>query len=194
MSLQSLNGLIYCRKNALSCKDSTMSKLSKALFSVSILTLLVLFTIVSLIGCNENHGVKINEKAPSISGVDIYGKYETLSQFKGNVIVLYFWTNSCCGEKLKQLEPYYEQNRHKGLTILAINENNSKEVVEAYAKANSLTFSLQTAEMGMVAKEYGVFGFPTIFIIDREGVIRKKILGYVNIEQLANLVSQILVK
>ena len=171
-----------------------LAKLLKALFSVSIRTLLVLFTIISLIGCNENRGVKINEKAPSISGADIYGTYISLSQFKGNVVVLYFWTNSCCGEELKLLEPYYEQNRYKGLTILAINENNSKEIVEAYAKANSLTFSLQTDEMGMVAKAYGVFGFPTIFIINREGVIRKKILGNVNVEQLANLVSQILVK
>jgi thioredoxin-related protein len=41
------------------------------------------------------------------------------------------------------------------------------------------------------AREYGVFGFPTIFIIDREGIIRKKILGDVNPEQLDKLVKQI---
>ncbi len=169
-----------------------LAKFSRALFSVYLRTLLVLFTIVSLIGCNENHGVKINEKAPSISGADIYGTYITLSQFKGNVVVLYFWTNSCCGEKLKLLEPYYEQNRYKGLAILAVNENNSKEVVEAYAKSNSLTFSLQTDEMGMIAKEYGVFGFPTIFIIDRNGVIQKKILGDITVEQLNGMVVQFL--
>ncbi len=168
------------------------AKLSKTRFPVSILKFLVLFTVISLIGCNENHGVKIKEKAPSISGADIYGKYVTLSQFKGNVVVLYFWTNSCCGEKLKLLEPYYEQNNYKGLTILAINENNSKEVVEAYAKTNRLTFSLQTDEMGMVAKEYGVFGFPTIFIIDRQGVIQKKILGDISVEQLNGMTAQFL--
>ena len=151
-----------------------------------------MFAIVSLIGCNENHGVRIKEKAPSISGADINGKYVTLSQFKGNVVVLYFWTDSCCGEKLKLLEPYYEQNRHKGLAILAINENNSKEVVAAYAKANSLTFSLQSDEMGMVAKEYGVFGFPTVFIIDKQGVIQKKILGDITVEQLDGIVAQFL--
>ncbi len=60
---------------------------------------------------------------------------------------------------------------------MAINEGNTGENVVSYAEANSLTFTVQTDEGGLWARKYGVFGFPTIFIIDREGIIRKKILG-----------------
>jgi peroxiredoxin len=160
------------------------------LFSIHVV--LAVVSIASFFGCNENYGVKINDKAPIISGFDIYGTYISLSQFKGNVVILYFWTDSCCGEKLKQLEPYYKQYQYRGLTILAVNEKNTREAVESYAKANSLTFSLYTDEMGMMAKEYGVFGFPTFFIIDRNGVIKKKISGDINVEQLEGIVVQFL--
>ena len=72
-------------------------------------------------GCEEQKRVRIGDKPPGISGNDIHGEYISLNQFKGNVVVLYFWKMSCCGDRLKQLEPYYSRNKHKGLTILAIN-------------------------------------------------------------------------
>ncbi len=157
-------------------------------------TLLLFATLAVFTGCEQKEPGKVGGKAPGISGVDIHGEYVSLSQFKGKVVVLIFWTKSCCGEKIKELEPYYKLNRDKGLAILGINENNSKEIVESYSKANGLTFSMQTDEMGMAAREYGVFGFPTVFIIDREGVIRKKILGDINIEQLNKVTVQFLTK
>lgn len=145
-------------------------------------------------GCDEKQGIKTGDKPPGISGTDIHGEFINLSQFKGNVIVLYFWTKSCCGERVKQLEPYYCNNRYKGLAILAINVGNTSEIVESYAKDNGLTFTLQTDERGMTAREYGVFGFPTIFILDRDGIIRKKILGDIDTAQLEKLVAHYLVK
>jgi peroxiredoxin len=145
-------------------------------------------------GCNEKQGVKTGDKPPGISGTDIHGEFVSLNQFKGNVTVLYFWTKSCCGERIKQLEPYYSMNKHKGLAILAINVGNTREIVESYAKNNGLTFMLQTDERSMTSREYGVFGFPTIFILDREGIIRNKILGDIDTMQLEKVVAQYLAK
>jgi peroxiredoxin len=99
---------------------------------------------------------------------------------------------SCCGDRLKQLEPYYSRNREQGLKILAIDVGDARESVDAYAKGSGLTFTLQTDEHAMTSREYGVFGFPTIFILDRAGTIRKKIMGDINTAQLEKLVAEYL--
>jgi peroxiredoxin len=140
-------------------------------------------------GCTEKQQARIGGKPPGISGNDIHGEFITLNQFKGKVVVLCFWANTCCGEKLKLLEPYYRLNKYRDLAVLAINVGDSKETVELYAKNNGVTFAMQTDEYGMIARQYGVFGFPTIFILDGNGIIRNKILGDIQIASLEKLVS-----
>jgi len=129
---------------------------------------------------------------PEIYGADIHGENISMKKLRGKVVVLYFWTNSCCGDKLKLLEPYYVQNRDKGLAILAVNVADTRETVETYAKNTGVTFTLHSDEHSMTSREYGVFGFPTIFIVDREGVLRKRIMGHIEPSQLKKYVAMYL--
>lgn len=138
-------------------------------------------------GCDIRQEGGIGGRPPGISGHDIHGEYVSLPRFRGKVVVLYFWTNSCCGGKLKQMESFYSNNRPRGLALLAINVGNSREAVTAYAKDNGLTFTMLTDERTAISGKYGVFGFPTIFIIDRNGIIREKILGDVQAGKLEQL-------
>ena len=134
--------------------------------------------------------VKTGVTAPEFSAVNITGEPVSLNQFKGKIIVLYFWQNSCFGGSLKLLEPFYNANRHKKLAIIAINVGDTKEVVTSYAKSNGLTFTMLSDEHTNIFKQYQAFGFPTIFIIDRNGVIRKKILGNIQADQLNKLIQR----
>jgi peroxiredoxin len=169
------------------------SKYSNSFCRKSVVALALLASISFSAGCDmKPHVARTGEKAPEISGTDIHGALVSLSQSKGKVVVIYFWTNSCCAGNLKQLEPYYSRNKDKGLTILAINEGNSRADVEAYARDNGLSFTLQTDEAAMTSKKYGVFGFPTIFIVDREGIIREKILGQTDTARLEKIVTRYL--
>ena len=154
-----------------------------------LLLILVLTALLSCAGCENPQGVRIGHTAPGISGNDIHGEYVSLSQLKGKVVVIYFWTNSCCAVSLKQLEPFYRLQKHNGLEILAINELNSEKEVQSYAKNNALTFTMLTDERSMLSEQYGAFGFPTIFILDREGTVREKILGNMQTAKLEKLTS-----
>jgi cytochrome c biogenesis protein CcmG, thiol:disulfide interchange protein DsbE len=176
------------RKNAAKKTESDMTPRSQRFF-MALVVLLTCLTCVA--GCEAKPAGHTGEQAPEIAGIGPRGEPLSLGQLRGSIVVLCFWTNSCCSDRLKRLEPYYRQNKDKGLVILAINEGNAAENVASYMKANSLTFPVLTDEGGMTAREYGVFGFPTIFIIDRKGIIRKKILGEINPEQLDMLVKQI---
>ena len=131
------------------------SKISSRNF---LITILVLGILTFSSGCDKKHVAMIGEKAPEISSNDIHGKLVSLDQFKGNVVVLCFWASCCCGDRVKQLEPFYHQNRDKGLKILAISEGSTRDAAESYAKSNGLTFTIQTDESGVTAREYGVFG------------------------------------
>ena len=161
----------------------------KSVSLVFLAVLVILATLCFCAGCDHQQGVKIGDKAPGISGNDIQGEYVSLSRLKGKVVVIYFWTSSCCGDNLNQLEGLYSKFKYKGMEILAINEIDSREDVASYAKNNALTFTMLTDEHQMLFKQYQAFGFPTIFIVDRSGIIREKILGQIQTAKLGKLVS-----
>jgi len=152
--------------------------------------LLILFATSFFCGCEARPDVKTGKNAPAFSAMDITGKSVNLNQFKGKIVVIYFWQNSCCGDSLKLVEPIYRANSHKDLAIVAINVGDTKEVVTSYAKNNGLTFTLLTDEHSSIFEQYQAFGFPTIFIIDRNGVIRQKILGNIQADTLKKVIQR----
>ena len=156
--------------------------------------IVVVLLLLCLCGCTENRGVVVGEKPPQISGTDINGEMVSMARYDGKVVVIFFWKSSCCGEKLKLLEPFYRHNREKGVEIVAINVGDSRDLVASYAKGGNLTFTMQSDEYAMTAREYGVFGYPTLFILDRQGVLRKKVLGEIPVEQLETVVAQYLTR
>ena len=153
------------------------------------LLMLVIATAVSLTGCETRQGVKLGDNPPGISGNDIHGEYVSLSKLKGKVVVIYFWSNSCCGGSVKQLSPLYNQFQHDGLEIIAINEFDSVKDVASFAKSNAMMFTMMTDEHSLLFKQYQAFGFPTIFILDRNGILREKILGDIQTAKLEKLVT-----
>lgn len=141
-------------------------------------------------GCDDKRAVKTGDNAPAISNNDIYGTHVSLNQLKGKVVIIYFWTNSCCGHGVKQLEPFYRKYKKAGMDILAINEMDSTKKVAAYAKDNALTFTILKDEHSMLLRDYFAIGFPTILILDRNGIIREKINGNISMEKLQTLVEK----
>ena len=153
--------------------------------------LLVFLAALFLSGCDtKKQDIKKGDAAPQFSASDVSGGTISLSRNKGKIVVLYFWTNSCCGDSLKLVEPFYRANKRNNLEIAAINVGDSKEVVKSYASSNSLTFPILMDEHSTLFTQYNVFGYPTIFIIDKHGIIREKILGNIQTKQLEKLIQR----
>ena len=152
--------------------------------------LLVLASILFSFGCDTKKGLKVGDTAPAFSSTDTTGESVSLSQFKGKMVILYFWADSCCGERLKFIEPFYSKNKQKGLALLAIDVGDPKEVVAAYARNNRLTFTMLTDVDGKIFRQYQLRGFPTIMILDKNGIIRQVVLGEVQPAQLEKLVQR----
>ena len=165
----------------------------QALISDSIIPFMVLLLALPnfLSGCAEKSVPKIGETPPAISCNDVNGEYIDLNRLKGNVVVIYFWSSSCCGERLKQLEPWFSLNKYNGLSILAVNVGDDENSVRLFARNYGLTLTMLTDEHVMISRQYGIIGFPTIFILDRNGVIRNKIVGDIDAAHLFKLVSRL---
>ena len=150
---------------------------------------LIVVILIVLTGCETRQGVNIGDNPPGISGNDIHGEYVSLSKLKGKVVLIYFWTNSCCGGSVKQISPLYNQYQYDGLEIIAINELDSVKDVASFARSNALAFTMLTDEHSLLFKQYRAFGFPTIFILDRNGIVREKVLGDIQPAKLESLVA-----
>jgi cytochrome c biogenesis protein CcmG/thiol:disulfide interchange protein DsbE len=102
---------------------------------------------------------RIGTAAPDFTVRDSAGSV-TLSQLKGQVVVLNFWATWCppCIEEMPSLVQMQQRMKQKGVTVLAVS-------VDADQKSNAL---------------YGTFKFPETYVIDRGGVVRRKFIGAVD--------------
>jgi peroxiredoxin len=158
--------------------------------SNTLVLILMLASLAFFTGCENKQAIKVGDTPPGISGRDIHGEDIGQAKLKAKLVIIYFWTNSCCGDSLKKIEPIYSKNKDKGLAVLAVNEGDSKESVESYARNNALTFTMLVDEKTKLFKQYHVLGFPTIFILDKNGIVREKIQGDISIDILGKLVEK----
>jgi cytochrome c biogenesis protein CcmG/thiol:disulfide interchange protein DsbE len=119
--------------------------------------------------------------APDFTLENLDGESTTLSDLRGSVVVLNLWASWCppCRAEMPALQQVYENNRDRGLEILAVNTTYQDRETEArvFAEEMGLSFPILLETTGKMARAYQLRAMPSTFFIDREGVIRKVILG-----------------
>jgi len=119
--------------------------------------------------------------APSFSFVDLSGRPATLSEYKGRVVLLDFWATWCeaCQDELPALKRIDAQYRGRGFELLAASvDEDGRKALLPYVAQNAIPWRVVLANADGVEK-YSVFGLPTKFLIDREGVIARSYVGEV---------------
>jgi cytochrome c biogenesis protein CcmG/thiol:disulfide interchange protein DsbE len=119
--------------------------------------------------------------APDFTLEGIDGETFTLSDLRGSVLVVNLWASWCppCRAEMPALQQVYEKYRDRGLEILAVNTTYQDREAEARAFVGELglSFPILLECTGEMARGYQLRAMPSTFFIDREGVIRKVILG-----------------
>jgi DsbE subfamily thiol:disulfide oxidoreductase len=147
-----------------------------------IIILLISFLIIFLLADSVKgfKRVTIGSEAPDFLLKDITGKKVSLSSFKGKPVLLNFWTTWCpyCRKERPHLNKLHRQYKDRGLVIISVSTNESVEKVINYLKRIPADFLVLTDVDGKVAAAYNVGGFPTSFLINRNGIIKYKFLGF----------------
>ncbi|MGQ9687728.1 MAG: peroxiredoxin family protein [Desulfobaccales bacterium] len=107
------------------------------------------------------------------------GKEYSLSQFKGQVVVINFFTFFCgpCREEMPDLNKIYHEHKGRGLTIIGIGLSSDPTQLRFLVKQLNLDYPVLIGT-DQVSKDYGNIEIvPTTFILDRNGNIAHKVLG-----------------
>jgi cytochrome c biogenesis protein CcmG, thiol:disulfide interchange protein DsbE len=138
---------------------------------------LVLF--LSLAGCyHTTRPGRIGSAAPDFSVQDSDRKV-TLSQFRGQVVLVNFWATWCapCQAELPSLISLQDRIKPKAMTVLGISIDVDEDAYHRFIKQRSVNFPTVRDPEQKVASVYGTTGWPETYIVDRNGVLRRKIVG-----------------
>lgn len=119
--------------------------------------------------------------APALRAESLAGDTVELSGLRGQVVVINFWASWCppCRAEMPALERAYQAEKARGLEILAVNTTYQDQLAAAqtFVVEHGLSFPILLDRTGELANRYQMRALPTTFFVDREGTIRKVIIG-----------------
>lgn len=108
------------------------------------------------------------------------GEPVSLEAHRGRVVVMNFWASWCnpaCYDEAPVLERGWRAYRERGVAVLGVDIQDTPEAAQKFIRDFSLTFPNAPDPGGKVSIDYGVYGVPETFFIDRHGRIRVKHVG-----------------
>ena len=145
----------------------------------------VLLVLTVSLACKErtekSSPPKIGTAAIDFNCQDLKGQTWNLEKVRGKVVLLRFWADWCpyCRYEMPIIDKYYRKLNKEGFLVLAVNVKQSREVALAFMAQLDISFPVPLDPDGKMAKRYGVYGIPTNFLIDRQGIIREILVGEV---------------
>jgi cytochrome c biogenesis protein CcmG/thiol:disulfide interchange protein DsbE len=106
-----------------------------------------------------------------------------LAKLRGRVVVVNFWASWCqpaCYDEAPVLERNWRLYRERGVTVVGVDIQDTAEAGLKFVRDFGLSFPNGRDVTGKVAIDYGVYGVPETFFIDRQGRIRAKHVGAVS--------------
>jgi len=118
--------------------------------------------------------------APDFTLRTLDGQEIILSKLRGKVVLLDFWATWCgpCKESIPHLVQIYKTYQQKGLEVIGMNvDRGDVNGVHRFVKSMDIPYPVIITP-DEVGRNYGVAGIPTTILIDKQGKIRDKTVGF----------------
>jgi len=130
----------------------------------------------------ETQRVAVGAKAPDFRAVDLAtGDSVSLRQrYRGSVTLVNIWATWCipCRVEMPAMESMYRALAPRGFKIAAVSiDEGGPDEVRAFGKELGITFDLLQDRSTMVQQIYQTTGVPESFLLNRDGVIVKRVIG-----------------
>lgn len=155
------------------------------------------FVAVSLLGIfslTAYADLQVGQAAPELDTVLIDGSVLTARQTEGKVVARLFWATWChfCVSELPGLQKLHDTYKSRGLEIIAISLDRDADDVREFWRGNGYTFPVAMRSDGIRRVYGGIVGTPTLFLVDRKGIVRLKHIGYMTDAELAEQIKSLL--
>jgi len=143
-----------------------------------------LLLICFLFSCKNK--VKADSIAPDFVLTDLRDRPVSLRDYRGKLVLLDFWATWCyaCRMSIPELIDLQKRYKEKGLRVLSISLDSpnyvSNEELLKFKEIMGINYKILRANMKVIDDYFGDEKpvIPTMFIIDRDGRIRAKIVGF----------------
>lgn len=131
---------------------------------------------------------------------DQFGNSHTLSEYKGKTVFLNFWATWCppCRAEMPDIQKLYEETSAEGkeeLVILGIaapdyGKETSEDGIRQFLDENGYTYPVLMDPGGKIFAEYGVYSYPTTFMINKEGKVFGYVSGQISEDTMRSIIKQ----
>jgi len=119
----------------------------------------------------------------------------TLAEQRGRLVVMNIWSSWCipaCYNEAPALEAAWQQYRNTDVVILGVNYQDREAAAREFLARFHHTFPNGADVGSKIAIEYGVYGVPETFFIDRHGRIAHKHVGEISLPVLVQQIERLL--
>ncbi len=120
------------------------------------------------------------KQVPDFDLPTLDGKRMTLSSLRGKVLFINIWATWCapCREEMPSMENLYKQLKGPDFEMVGISiDKDGSKSVAPFVKQLGLTFPILMDPESAVAKKFQITGVPETYIVNREGLILKHVIG-----------------
>ncbi len=120
---------------------------------------------------------------PALELTDLDGHTLSLAGLKGKVVIIDFWATWCppCREAIPDLIDLKKQYGPRGLEVVGISlDENAERILPRFVHDFGINYPVVIGSEEIAAAFGGILGLPTTFIVDREGMVRSRFMGYID--------------
>ena|SRR5271167_4586934 len=149
---------------------------------------------VGLAGCNQRAASPppskqtviaagaIGSRLPAFSVRDLQGREISSADLGGKVILIDFWATWCqpCKKEMPGYQKLLDRYGSRGFAVVGFKADMMKDTEDPleFAKKIRVRYPLAVATDDMTKKFGGIEGLPTALLYDRQGILRKKVVGF----------------
>ncbi len=138
---------------------------------------------------------KVQIKAPALTLNDIQGVHRSLSDYRGQVVLVNLWATWCppCQAEMPVLEDFYKNHHTEGFTVVAVEDGDPPTAVKSFVRKYDLDFlvwldpTYQSTDQAFKATN-----LPSSYVIGRDEMIRLEWVGAISEQNLEKYVAPLI--
>jgi thiol-disulfide isomerase/thioredoxin len=149
---------------------------------------------VGFAGCNQHSASppkpkenviaagEIGSRLPDFSVKDLQGRGISSADLRGKVVLIDFWATWCqpCKKEMPGYQRLLDRYGSRGFAVVGFKFDTMMDMEDpvAFAKRIGVRYPLAVATADLKQKFGGIEGLPTTMLYDRQGILRKKVIGF----------------